>query len=191
MLSVVWNASVVILPVLIGAVLFFAAVAKLISGPQSFINILREYRVLPPRLVPIIAWTIIAAEIGVGACLFGGCTASALSLLAALLFGAFGFGVVLNLIRGRTNISCGCFGAPETRISWWLALRNIGTASCALLMARISPPRLSTVDRFGTSLIVLGVVCTYVVFSSLLKLYHFPTQNAVTQSVESTTHEAL
>jgi hypothetical protein len=174
MFSVASKAFLALFPIVIGSALLLAGVAKLIAGPQSFIQIVREYRLLPFRLVPITAWTIITAEIGVGAFLFAGRVEPALFTLAALLFGAFAFGVAINLVRGRTSISCGCFGTPESRISWWLALRNIAAASCALLIARISPPRLSALDQMGACLIVLGLICTYVVLRSMFTLQRFP-----------------
>jgi uncharacterized membrane protein YphA (DoxX/SURF4 family) len=179
MFFVACKAFLALLPILIGSVLLLAGVAKLIAGPQSFIQTVREYRLLPFRLVSITAWTIIMAEIGVGAFLFAGRVEPVFSALAALLFGAFAFGVAINLVRGRTSISCGCFGAPESRISWWLALRNVAAASCALLIARISPARLSALDQMGACLIVVGLICTYTVLRSMFTLQRFPTTSNI------------
>jgi len=54
-------------------------------------------------------------------------------ILAAGLLLAYLFSIVLNLLRGRTSIDCGCgWGSQEHPISGWLLIRNLLFIAAAL-----------------------------------------------------------
>jgi len=170
-----WSSSIVLLQVLIGCVLLIAGIAKFVGGIQSFVQVVRQYRLLPSRLAALTGWAIATAELGVGTFLFAGRMVPVCSALAAMLFGAFAFGIAANLARGRTDISCGCFGATESRISWWLVARNVVAAFCALLIVRISPHAPpSQIDRVDASLIVLGLIGICILLQVFVRLYRLP-----------------
>lgn len=56
-------------------------------------------------------------------------------LTAAAIFLTFVLAISINLLRGRNEVSCGCFGGRSDNISWHLVARNLALASLAWLSA--------------------------------------------------------
>lgn len=53
-----------------------------------------------------------------------------------LLLGLFSGAIAINLIRGRTDIDCGCFGPVlRQKLSGWLLLRNLALIVLAAAVA--------------------------------------------------------
>ncbi|MBU9161310.1 MauE/DoxX family redox-associated membrane protein [Burkholderia multivorans] len=96
------------------AVVLLGAVAKL-RAPVAFRDALAGYRLLPDALVAPAALAIPLAEaLGAAALLFRDTrTAAAIGLIALLL--AFAAALAANILRGRTDIDCGCTGFAGVR----------------------------------------------------------------------------
>ncbi|MBU9375818.1 methylamine utilization protein MauE [Burkholderia multivorans] len=96
------------------AVVLLGAVAKL-RAPVAFRDALAGYRLLPDALVAPAALAIPLAEaLGAAALLFPDTrTAAAIGLIALLL--AFAAALAANILRGRTDIDCGCTGFASVR----------------------------------------------------------------------------
>ncbi|PRF31851.1 MauE/DoxX family redox-associated membrane protein [Burkholderia multivorans] len=96
------------------AVVLLGAVAKL-RAPVAFRDALAGYRLLPDALVAPAAPAIPLAEaLGAAALLFPDTrTAAAIGLIALLL--AFAAALAANILRGRTDIDCGCTGFAGVR----------------------------------------------------------------------------
>ncbi|KVP22560.1 methylamine utilization protein MauE [Burkholderia multivorans] len=96
------------------AVVLLGAVAKL-RAPVAFRDALAGYRLLPDALVAPAALAIPLAEaLGATALLFPDTrTAAAIGLIALLL--AFAAALAANILRGRTDIDCGCTGFAGVR----------------------------------------------------------------------------
>lgn len=122
-----------------GLMLLLAAIHKL-SDIHRFQAVLADYRVLPVAVAPVAAIILPAIEAGLGlAWLFTPAASLPAVATTALLF-LYTLGIVVNLLRGRIHISCGCgFGnaaGTGDSLSWGLVLRNvvlIGAAAVALV----------------------------------------------------------
>ncbi|KVZ30528.1 methylamine utilization protein MauE [Burkholderia multivorans] len=108
------------------AVVLLGAVAKL-RAPVAFRDALAGYRLLPDALVAPAALAIPLAEaLGAAALLFRDTrTAAAIGLIALLL--AFAAALAANILRGRTDIDCGCTGFAGVRAVPGAAASGDGT----------------------------------------------------------------
>ncbi len=83
------------------------------------------YRLLPDSLVPLFARGFPVLEALAGAALLFDSTRAIGLLLSVAVLGVATAGVVFNLLRGHTEIDCGCGGAEgHTTLSWALPARN-------------------------------------------------------------------
>ena len=119
-------------------VLLVGAAGKLASF-DFFEATMAEYRLIPIALASGLvlrasAATLIAAElICAGLLLYGPVRSDGASLTLALL-ALVTAAVIINLLRGRRDIRCGC-GGPEhaQTLSWGLVFRNLVLAAAALI----------------------------------------------------------
>jgi hypothetical protein len=107
------------------AALMASAVFHKASDPAAFVGTLRDYRLLPGRLVPLAASAIVASELGIGIALLVPGLAVPAALACAALLLLYSGAIGINLARGRRHIDCGCLG-PGARqpIHGWLLVRN-------------------------------------------------------------------
>jgi hypothetical protein len=56
------------------------------------------------------------------------------AFLVAGLLASFEFALILNLMRGRRNLDCGCYGGRSLRIGWGHVVQNAGLLAIALLI---------------------------------------------------------
>lgn len=158
-MSAIFSQAALALTLVVGSIFVLAAVAKFIAF-HSFIGAVAQFQLLPFRFVRPAAWAIAATELLTGAFLLIGKLIPESALVAAALFGLFALAVAINLRRGRDQVSCGCFGAAGSRISWWLVARNASLSVLMFLLGYIyadfaQPP---PIDRISTSLIVFGSI---------------------------------
>jgi Methylamine utilisation protein MauE len=129
----------------IGLVLLSAAIPKL-GNLRSFVEVVRNYGLLPDRAATPAASLFPLAELAIGLSLLSGSLAPWPALAANVLFMIFGGAVAINLLRGRRDVSCGCFGPHMDRdLSWWLVVRNTILAGLSLVALPLS----SDYDNFG------------------------------------------
>lgn len=123
-------------------VLLFAAIPKL-ADRREFERAVRNYRLLPERIVPAFAAWLPRTELVIAVALLLGLAAPIFAFLAAMLLLAFGSAVGINLIRGR-EIDCGCRGSVTARrIGWSLVFGDVALAALALFAAVRDPGALA------------------------------------------------
>lgn len=132
-----------------------AAVHKL-NDRQQFRAGLTAYNLLPTRLVPLAATMLASAEV-IAALLLLQLSSAAGLLLAAALLMLYATAMAINLVRGNTQIDCGCGGplAVKKTISWQLVLRNILLATLALCASAVTPS-LALASNITTLLLILA-----------------------------------
>jgi len=90
------------------------------------IGIVRDYQILPKPLVEPFARAETYIEFILGVLLLVGLFQPIVAAGCVALLAIYTVAIVINLLRGRTEMSCGCGGvAGEHRLSWWLILRNV------------------------------------------------------------------
>lgn len=115
----------------VALVLLTAGVAKL-GNRREFVSIVRSYRLVPESTSGFVGGLLPAIETIAGVGLLFGILTGWLTPAAAGLFLLFGSAVAINLLRGRREISCGCFGPQHSqRLSWGLVIRNVVLAGFA------------------------------------------------------------
>jgi len=97
---------------------------------------------LPMTAVPTSAVLLIGLEFFSGAGILIKRSFPISALFAAGLFFLFGSAVAVNLLRGRRELPCGCFGKKGTPISWHLVARDILLAVASLLATEFFSGRL-------------------------------------------------
>jgi uncharacterized membrane protein YphA (DoxX/SURF4 family) len=123
---------------LIAVTLLAAGAMKLRAGRATFAQAVRDYDLLPARLVTPVAMTLPPFEIAVGVLLLAGAMTRPAAAAACVVLIAFALAVALNLARGRAN-DCGCFGGQRSRIAWRVVQRNAALAATAFLVLLAGP----------------------------------------------------
>lgn len=129
-----------------------------------------NYRILPRLLEAPFAWAVPPIEGGaaLGLLVPGYRTFMAIALI--LLLATFTAAIAINLVRGRIDIDCGCFGPLlQQRLSWWLLVRN--GALFALLGVVLIPSSRRTMAWFddvtasfaATTLVMLYASANYLI----------------------------
>ncbi len=97
---------------------------------------LAAYELLPAALVGVVAWVLPVLEAVAGLTLVIDRTRPlGVALTTGLLVIVTG-AVIVNLLRGRTDLNCGCGGIEdEQTLSWALVVRNAGLLSLVALCA--------------------------------------------------------
>lgn len=163
--------SILLAARILGALVFGTAVFGKLRHRDEFIAVVANYRLLPQRLAQPIAWLIIVCEAVATLSL---ATAIALRAGAALAIGAlsvFAIAMAINLVRGQTQIDCGCFqSALRQKLSVAHIVRNfVLIAALAPLLAADPTPvaLLQALDAIGSG-VVLFVL--YQAFGQMLAL---------------------
>ena len=116
------------------AALFAVAVAHYVQYWTTFREVVRNYQLLPRRLVPLVAAAVIALEAGAALLVLIAATRPIGGLLAAGLLTGYATAMAINLARGRIHLDCGCLGFGQRQaVRWWMVGRNLVLAALALL----------------------------------------------------------
>ncbi len=145
------------------ALIFGASGAVKLRDLELFEGAVANYQLLPVWLERPFARLIPVAEFSAAAALLFPATRSAAALALVVLLAMFTGAVAINLLRGRTNIDCGCFG-PLLRqeLSGWLLLRNaslMGLAAILMLPRTVRATQL--IDAVTVGLGAATVVVLY------------------------------
>jgi hypothetical protein len=111
--------------------------AKAREGP-AFRAAVEAYDLLPTRAVPAAAWLFTTAEgvLAIGLVAPVAAAGRAAALGAAALFALYATAIAIDLVRGRTDIDCGCGEAGAALpLSGWLVARNVALIVAALACA--------------------------------------------------------
>lgn len=117
------------------AALLLASAAHKFMALEDFRLAVTDYDVLPRALITPMTWALPLFELALGVALLWQPLRLWAGLAAAVLFSIYAVAMLVNLIRGRRNIECGCsFGSGRT-VSNALPLRNAGLAGLATVVA--------------------------------------------------------
>ena len=121
--------------IVLGLSFFVAGIAK-VRDRAGLRNIIISYHLLPDAGAYFLASVLPWIEIGVALSLWSGVLLTTGLAGATMLLIVFSIAIAVNLLRGRKDISCGCFGKPSQLISWKLVGRNLtlGAISTIVLL---------------------------------------------------------
>jgi hypothetical protein len=91
---------------------------------EIFAAAMQDYQLIPDVAVPAASRSLIISEATTGLALCWPQSHPWALIAATALLAVVTTAVVLNLLRGRTAISCGCGVGGEQQISWALVVRN-------------------------------------------------------------------
>ena len=103
--------------------------------------------------------------------------------LAALVIGLASLGVAVNVLRGRTDLECGCGGERHPHLSWSLVGRNGLLLGLVALAAQPLDGALRTllwVDYLSAAGLALALVGLYAALNQLLANQPFTLQTGKT-----------
>lgn len=142
------------------AVLFAAAAAHKLLDMPAFRASLAAYGLVPSAFLPILSVLLVAGEVIVAMALLPPDSSSAAPYAAAALLLIYTSAILLNLLRGRADIDCGCAGPTRRQsLSVGLVARNLVLLSATLASALPASPRaLVWIDGF-TFAAGLAAVC--------------------------------
>lgn len=154
---------------LVVLVLLRAIVHKLYDL-AGFAAVVAEYRIIPTSGAMAAAVGLAGAEVAAVLLLITPTTHSIGALVAAALFGIYAVAIGVNLLRGRTQIDCGCGGRGQG-ISLALVLRNgLLVAICTSVAIAGSPVGLTVGDGVvvaaGLAIVWLLFVAADQIFSN-------------------------
>jgi hypothetical protein len=116
----------------IGWLFLFGALHK-VRDLEQFKRVLMAYRLLPEAAITPAAWTVASTEVLLG---FAALAQVQIAFVAGgAVLGVYALAMLVNLLRGRRFIDCGC-GGDSQPITWGLIVRNsilIGVCGLALV----------------------------------------------------------
>lgn len=142
----------------LGAVFLIAATSKL-RQPSAFARTIAEYRLLPGSVVPLAAWTLLAAEAFLAVALLTGWLAFYAMPLAIATMLMFVVAVSVNLGRGR-RVRCGCFGDDDELLSIRTVVRLVMLVGLAVLVLTVQLTTTTTPLQV-TRVVADGATLTY------------------------------
>jgi len=129
---------------------------------------LEQYQLIPKTLIPMAASAIIFAEITTAiALLFFNPDPGV--ILGSLLLLAYAIAILINLIRGRTWMDCGCMGSGGEGLSYWLVIRNLAMFAALLIVLLPTTGRaIVWLDYVSLLFAIASFSLAYVIINSLL-----------------------
>lgn len=122
------------------ALLFFSTAWSKLKKMGEHIGIVKDYQILPDRLAAPFAKGEVYVELALSVLLVTGLFQQAAALAGAGLLLLYTTAIVINLARGRTEISCGCGGAAGNhQLSGLLVLRNACLIAMAVAVYAVNP----------------------------------------------------
>ncbi|QRZ16242.1 methylamine utilization protein MauE (plasmid) [Paracoccus methylovorus] len=152
------------------AALFATAAISKLTGIEEFYGVVRNFRLLPDGLSRAVAMVLPVVELAVAVALLVPALALPAAVAAAVLMAVFGLAIAINVLRGRTQIDCGCFrNGMKQRISWLIVGRNAVLTGLALALVALHPgARPAGVVELTTGLIAGAVLMLLYLGASLL-----------------------
>ncbi len=133
------------------AILWSAAISKL-AHPRQFRRAIQDYQVIPfllEKRLSFSAWlsvSIPAGEVIAGCGLMSGILLIPSAVLTIALLLVFSAAIAVNLVQGRTELSCHCAGTlGNHQISLWLVGRNLLLMAMTSVLFLITPDQLTLV----------------------------------------------
>lgn len=151
-----------------GLILLTAGIAKIGRNRRQMVEVVRGFELLPEHTTRFVGIALPWVELVIACALLSGVFMPWSALAASSLFFLFGAAITINLLRGRRNIDCGCFG-PSTQghLTWALVVRNIALALLATLAMGLPTPlpdivaRMTVGETIATMLVVGAVLALW------------------------------
>lgn len=133
----------------VALVLAVGAWSKLVDL-DGFAFLVERYRLLPSGAARLLGFILPFIEALAALLLIVPATRMAGAALAAALVATVTAAVIVNLLRGRTDIDCGCGGSGHRqRLTWWIVVRNsVLLAGCLLASLAVSTRAPVWLDAF-------------------------------------------
>lgn len=148
------------------AALFASAAISKLTSLEEFYGVVRNFRLVPEGVARAIAMVLPVAELAVAVGLLVTAFAVPAAVVAAVLLLGFAVAIGINVLRGRTQIDCGCFrNGMKQRISWAMVGRNIALTAMALGVVALLPTARATGLADLTTGILAGAVLILLYFS--------------------------
>jgi hypothetical protein len=156
--------------------IFLMAVVHKLKDPVEFRVSLEDYQLLPNMMLRPAFFALVTVELLISGALL--LNVRVAGLVAAILLFVYTMAIAINLIRGRTEIDCGCSGpAVRQTLSVWLVARNTGLIFMALLSLFDNTGReLGLLDGF-TALFAAGAFVLIYSAAAQLSLPEYGGQN--------------
>jgi|SRR5579872_3116706 len=153
------------------AVLFASSAIQQSASASRWVEIVRNYQLVPAVLAAPIAGLIVALQSLVAVGLLWAPRRALAACAAAGLLLAFGGAMWLNIRRGRTQIDCGCSTLSRGGgLSQWMIWRNVVLAALALtLTLPVGTRSLSATELLVSALWVLTLSFLYPVIGVILR----------------------
>ncbi|MFC0190157.1 MauE/DoxX family redox-associated membrane protein [Fictibacillus aquaticus] len=149
----------------VGIVFVVSSLSK-VSKWQEHKRLMQDYQILPAKLVPASAGGLFVFELVIGFSLILNIYPSAILSASILLMGIFTAAILINLLRGRNEISCGCGGVlGNHKISWWLILRNV-VITAGLSVSLYIEKEISVISYEYGTLLIMSVILIIVFLTS-------------------------
>jgi hypothetical protein len=152
------------------ALVFLLGALDKLRGLDAFEGAIADYQLLPDAVpTRAVAWAIALVEGAAGLALLAVQTRPLGLVLGVALLAVVSGAVVINLLRGRTHIDCGCGGASGAQsLSWWLPGRNGVLALLAVIAVAPQGGRaLAWLDGVTVVAATLALLALYVSFNQL------------------------
>jgi uncharacterized membrane protein YphA (DoxX/SURF4 family) len=144
----------------LGAICLLAGLEKA-RAPRDFFEGVRQYRLVPTRLAPVVGAGLIAVELGLGALLVSGLVPVVAAIGAIALFTVFAAALAVSLARSN-RAPCHCFGASDVEtispLALVRALALAGLAVSVLVFALGDTAWIERGDVFPALFLVAGLV---------------------------------
>ena len=144
------------------AVIFALAAFHAMREWAVFGGIVEQYRLVPRRLAVIFARILPPLELAAAAALLLPMTGRPGAMLGLGLMAMFTAAIMVNLVRGRVSIDCGCGGASGQKLSMGLVLRNL------VVMAGLALALAAPLEGVIDGATAIGVICASL---ALIALY--------------------
>jgi putative oxidoreductase len=133
--------------VICGFILLFASGDKL-GNASTFAQMMTDYQILSPYLVPLASVVIPWLEFFTGLCLIFGFRYRGAALVFCSLMGLYTLAISFDLLRG-VDINCGCgLADPTEKATWWSILRDLEFFSMGFI-ALVSPRSYAALDHLN------------------------------------------
>ena len=156
--------------ILIAAVFLTSGGAKLLNL-QSFVETVRRFELLPDSLARFVGYVLPFTEVMLGLLLLVDFYRVLLLGIAVALLLTFSFGMAVNLIRGKTDISCGCFGSSKESLTWFLVVRNVVIIGVALTASLTAAGSVGFGERALAVLTVASLITSYYFYGLIVKFW--------------------
>ncbi|MFK7830332.1 MAG: MauE/DoxX family redox-associated membrane protein [Congregibacter sp.] len=127
------------------SLLFISAASHKRSDRHRFAAQLEAYELLPKSFAAPVAAALPWFELAAGLLLLIPASRPIAGVVACGLLVIYAMAILVNLLRGRHDIDCGCGGTAQP-LSYWLVLRNGSMALTALAIVLPATPRALHLD---------------------------------------------